>query len=607
MITKLIDNHVIEELSLYLLEKESELGKSLLQAISLSGAGSLSESVDSFVKGIRAISKNTLQEVSRGEWRRASQDVNSLLWEHIDLLEQVITGFFERLKAVGIEQWETPLVLVVETAYEILMHKIREMYRAIESLQRALVEYRTISLTRRGVNPIISKLKLIFQKKYLDPSMLKSLKRCEILLIQQHQQFNSRYQAYVELSSQLQEGLKKFAHYELLKKFNTDFQTDFQRLYKFLKLWGLNRKTHSLPVGETVAAIRSGFTIERVVELFDTYFRALRSTLFDRSKMLKQGALSLFQEEKSKKLILQGLNGYRAELHTLGVVVEMYRDFYLSSHPDPYIRTRWGFPEWIVGTEPHETKELKGLVYKIERLDRLYAELGLSIHRGPASEETEQLPQKFREIQRIIYEMNQPLTSRPAMRSRSEKVLEKVKEMNELGSFNPEVTEYVGKVFSKVLRADWEYHVLFDFSLFHQLFAVHRGLVPDMEDENHLNRRQHFERIINKLTIWVKKREIGRIDIDKELIVMKQYLQEFLVEAQLKLVMEPIDSVRMIMFISEVSAQLLDYRYVFGIFFNFLNQKEQEGKIVRNQCLFVDEYFDSVENCLHEMRSQLLV
>lgn len=362
------------------------------------------------------------------------------------------------------------------------------------------------------------------------------------------------------------------------------------------------QKKQGIPERELIRVMRRGFSIEKAAALFKSYYQFLKMTLFERSKMLKIGSKEMFEGESNKKLILEAVNGYRSEVQALWALVGQFRNFFLESHPDPYVRTRWGFPEWLVGPEPRQTIELQKLVLKLERLDRLYADIGLSIHRGRQQGESFQLSKSYREILKILHEMGQPLTSRSVLKSRSEKVLTIIQEMNELGSFNPEVIDYVGKALSKAMRADWQYHVLFEFTTFHIVYEIHQGLVGSYESRFHLNRMNKFRSIIKKLQEWVKNRDVHKHieEIEMEMSDLQLYLQEFLAQVQRTLsdsALHP-ETFRKATMIN--SAELLEYRYLFGNFFHFLHQNEPEGKTIRNQFLFVDQYFESVENLIQE-------
>jgi hypothetical protein len=612
-----LDQALIDELRNYLLEKESQFGKTLALAVggipqvtapikSLPGSivsGSLLEVTEQFAKNVRSISKNKTLDFAKNACKNASNQINASLWDYVEILEGCITELFQQLKYVSFEEWNPELVGVVDTVNEILIQKIREMYRVIDLLKLSLNEYCEACQRMKGISGFKRFLGKISFNRLIDPSILRALKKCEKELTYEKETFITRYNSFLVIREQVEEALKKFSEYVLLNKLEDNVQANFKRIYKLLKIWKLNVKADALPSREPIRAMRSAFSIEKATEIFKDYYAFLKQTLFERSKMLKMGSKDLYEEEANKKSVLEAVNGYRSEIHTLGATIEQYRDFFLESHPDPYVRSRWGFPEWVVGPEPVQSEDLQHLVFKIEWLDKLYADICRTIHNGPLKGESNQLSKQYREILSILHEMGQPLISRAVMRSRSERILNILQEMNELGSFNPEVIDYSSRIFSKAMRVDWQYHVLFEFSSFHSLYEIHQGLIGKLDSHSHINRMNKFKAIIHKLREWVKNREALQHlhEIEMEMSDIKLYLQEFLAQVQRTVdhsVKGP-ESVRKVTLI--LSSELLEYRYLFGSFFYFLLQNETEGKSIRNQFLFVDQYFEAVENHIHEL------
>ena len=153
------------------------------------------------------------------------------------------------------------------------------------------------------------------------------------------------------------------------------------------------------------------------------------------------------------------------------------------------------------------------------------------------------------------------------------------------------------------MRADWQYNVLFEMPQFHQLYRIHQGVVGEYLDSKHQSRLSTFKGIIDELQGWVKKCDTHRHvhEIEADMNDMRGYLQDFLGYVQRAASKEGLDAYDANKEVSEIARQLLEYRYLFGSFFHMLHQHEPEGKLIRNQFLFVDQYFEAVESQLHEM------
>ncbi|MFQ5730089.1 MAG: hypothetical protein ACE5GN_06990, partial [Waddliaceae bacterium] len=614
-----LDQPLVDQLNGYLQEKESQVSHRILHAIhplpreslppvlpySTSGQVKLADAVEAFSKNVHKITTSKRPIVTSNDWEIATRQINNALWEYVEVLEGCVTELFQQLGQIGFERWHPELIKVVDVIKGMLNIRMEELGWKIQRLESLLWEYRWACEARDGKNILIRKI-LLFWKSLLDRSLQSYLRKsCKFLKVR-YRWFGHRYGEYLRLKRKIEQSLRKFKGYHVFKSLDDGVQEGFKKIYSLLKLWELNLKSKSLPPREPVRALRSTVSVDKATELFKEYCQALKKALFERSRKFKQDSNELYYDASSRRIVREIIKGYCAEIHTLGVTIGKYRDFFLKTHPNPYVRTRWGFAEWVVGPEPSQTKELLHLVYDVERLDTLFEDLSESLEKGPLPSDSSNLARHYREIQRTLHEMGQPLASRSVMRGRAEKVLYQIQQMNELGSFNPEVVDYVGKAFAKALRVDWQYHVLFEISLFYELYAIHQGVLGPIDDRQHVNRMNKFKELIAQLQEWVKNRDTYRHirEIETDMTDMKGFLQDFLASAQRVAKDESYDQAKIQEMITEIAKQLLEYRCVLGKFFHYLHQHEPEGKLIRNQFLFVDQYFESVENKLHEIRNR---
>jgi hypothetical protein len=350
-----------------------------------------------------------------------------------------------------------------------------------------------------------------------------------------------------------------------------------------------------LPDREPVHAIRSLQAPEKTFHFFKEYEKTLREALFSRSRQIKLQPYSLV-DLISKIQHQHALQGQMAELHTLGKTVRKYRDFLLRTDPNPYIRSRLGFGEWIVGPEPPIAKKLIDLIYDIEGLDALFIKLMTSVEEGDITKEA--FVKIKEDIFRILHEMSQPLASYSLMLSKGRLLVQELQKINELGSTHAEVVDFIGDVLSRSLRNDWKFHVLHEISEFKEIFVIHRGIVGPVEDRSHAHRLQKFKRLIHEIRNWVKNNDTHRHlgEIEADVSDLKGYLQDFLASIQ-RLAGNPVrDAAKY----RGLANQLLEYRYLFGQFFHLLRRNKAEERVIRNQFLFVDQYFESAENQLYE-------
>lgn len=605
-----LDSSLISLLHQYLDEKEELLARSILNAIppplinlptppastEATGNLKLADAIEAFVK--RNYPSNSQPLTSPFDWKKAIANINKALWEYVETIEGCIVELFLQLEQTTIEQWHPRLAHVISSIKEILIHKTEDLLWGIKRLEHQLQKCHAVCEPPSRWN--------IFARLYqywtpvLDASLTSNLKKSQEFLKAQNQKFTKRYKGYIQLQEQVDHALEKFTKFRILNSLDTETQVQFKKLYQLLKLWELNKNAKTIPVKELIIALRNALSIDKATMLFKEYYQALKADLFNKSLDFKKKQ-TLLDENPLKNLMQESITSSQTETRTLGTIIGNYRDFLLSADPDPYVRTRLGFSEGIVGPEPAQTKPLLQSGYDAEALNDLFEKLTQSLKKGLQQRVT--IAQVEPEIQHALHEMGQPLATHRLLRARAELVLDKLKQLDELGSFESNSIDFVGNVFAKLLRADWRYHVLHGIPLFHQLYEIHHGLAKPSEDRHHTNRISKFKKLLQKVHEWVKdqKTHIHYHDIELDMNDIKGYLQDFLGYIQRISSDQSLTQEKALELHQEIAQQLLEYRYLFGNFFYQLRQHEAEGQFIRRQCLFVDQYFESIEIKLHEL------
>jgi hypothetical protein len=91
-------------------------------------------------------------------------------------------------------------------------------------------------------------------------------------------------------------------------------------------------------------------------------------------------------------------------------------------------------------------------------------------------------------------------------------------------------------------------------------------------------------------------------EIELDMNDMKTYLQDFLATIQ-RATRDKSQDPFLDETIHKLHHQLLEYRYLFGQFFLSIMSRNSDGMQLRNQFLFVDQYFESVENLLQNLKA----
>lgn len=608
----MLDKPLYDQLDQFLYEKEGLLGECIVHSIHIVEETpqlhpkaifrlKLSEALENFEKRIRQVALSHQKLPSIKDFQITVSLINAGLWQYVETLESCVTELFQQLDQVGLDKWHREMSSAVSSIKIMLMHRMEDVSWAIRRMETLLWKYREICTGDKGVWAYLQSL--LPWSHVLDRNLLINLEKSKKFLGFRHKKFTDRMLDYNKFYERIDQHTLKFQNYYVYNSLDLFDQKNFKSLYELLKLWELNQTAQSLPSQEIIKAMRQIQSEEKFYQIFNDYFHALRDILYHQSRLFKLGP-NLWKDSAGTSLALEAISGYRMEIHTLGSTVLKYRNFLLRTDPNPYIRSRWGFAEWIVGPEPAQSKRLLNLSYEIEALDGLYEKLRNSLDKGPSGWEETQLSHTIHHIDRWLHESSQPLTSQAIMHTNVERIINALADLDELGSFDKKIMDFVGQILSKTLRVDWKYNVAFDIPKFQEVYQIHMGLIGRSEDRQHFNRLNKFKHIIQQIEDWAKKKITQRHvhEIEHDISDIKVHLQDFLAFVQRMASMseshgenKKLDEIR-----KEIARQLLEYRYQFGQFFHQLSQTEPEERSLRNQFLFVYQYFEAVENKLNE-------
>ena len=614
-----LNEETVSHLHSYLDSKESQLAQGIihsfpftpsLEAPSIASPSSgmklrLTDAIDAIGRQVRQINEGQLSCPSESEWNEIVLKINKLLWKDLEILEESVTELFQQLSLVGIEEWRIELSHAVSAIKELLIQRMDDLRWTVKRLNIQLCLFRTTidSHTKTWFRSL-RRLQLWWRPP-VDRSIGIHLDKCQKYLLFNFQQFNDHYKRYVESITRVNHSLEKFSWYKVFSTLEPESQDKYKRLYRLIRLWEISSNSKVISRTELVRALRTLTSPERANALFREYYQALKSVMFEKSRLIKSNP-ELVMQAQSVYQMQDDFLGVRGELHSLASTIEHYRDFLLRTDPNPYVRSRVGFPEWITGQEPNPSKELHKLSYDVETLDSSFEAFRQAIDRKIlVSDVTVQ--QQDSDVQDMLHEMIQPLISKGMMKTYAERLVNLLMQFDELSSTQPDVVEYIGRILGRALRADWKYHVLFDIPDFHLLYETHMGVLGPVEDRSHFNRMQRFKKHIQQIESWIKENSTSRhtSDIDLDMSDIKGYLQDFLAQVQRVSGNDVADRSIAQQVQSDLQHQLLEYRYLFASFFHRLRQERQEERILRRQFLFVDQYFESVENRLYEWHSSL--
>lgn len=605
------DRKIVEQLEQFLQEKENRLAHQILNIIpsiteafvpslpSLEVPIKLSEAVEGFSKKVRLLINNkNARHHSDNSSDQIVKDINAIFWEFTEILEGSTAELFQQLHQIPLNRWNRSISEVIHAIKDILIRYIDDLVWIIRRLEKPLQEYRQKFPLKKGKKWFQW---FSFGDSYLDRHLLKNLQQTEKFLKNQYENFQQRYNEYSKLGEQVEgifEKMKRYSVLALLDSVDRNLYLDVCRLLKIIELNPQPKKEVGL---DSVRALKRLTSIDSVIKIFRIYSKELKDALFNSCLEWKtlNREKETFRDNHDK---LKGkVSDYQEEVRDLMRVMSSYRNFILKNDSNPYVRSRWGFSERVVGPEPVKAKKIVNMIYSAKELDEYFTHFTESLARDLDVYQKNE-SQLHQEIENILHEMGQPLISRSRMRNNAERILNQLWLCDEIGSPQMSTIYYVEEVLSKMMRQDWKYHVLHEFSLFHQIYDLHQGLMDHFDDPAHAFRLERFRLLFDQINEWVEKEDIYSHvhEIDLDMSDMKTYLQDFLAAIQRIGKDKPQDP-----FFDEtlhkLRQQLLEYRYIFGHFFSFIMSKSFEGVQLRHQFLFVDQYFESAENLLNEL------
>lgn len=610
-----LDRSLVEQLTRFLDEKESALAYGLVKTVrsALEGWGaqislpspergfSLSHAIEAVEKRSREASMRGDFPLNPDQWKeQVILPANALFWDYVEILESSVIELFQQLSQIPLERWNESLFHAVGEIKVLLLHHIEDTSWAVKRLDKLFWEYQWSWEAQHGGYLVFLKRVLNCWNTLFDPELSDNLDKSRKFLAFNFKNFSNRYREYFKLKLEAEQSAKKFEHYAIFQTLDSDTREQLKQAYVLLKIWHLNKTTKGLSQDLVNRTLANAIFFPTAHDHLKNYLKKLEDAVIVQSRELKDHPPEVLLTDEEIAVHQETIDGYKAEVHTLWTLISRYRDYLLSTDPDPYVRSRWGFSEWTVAPEPPKAKQLLEFEYATERINRLLVKILDAIKGGV--ENSVKVGQIKGDVYRWLHEMSQPLISKSMMKVNAERVVDTLQDFNELGSFESASVPFVGDVLSKALRADWKYHVLFDISAFEELYHIHTEIVGEIHDRQHLSRMNLFRKLTQQLNNWISARTLNKhsYEIEQDMNDIKEALQEFYTWVQKTIGKEDVAKKQ----IQDISHMLLEYRYLFGKFFHELKENEPDEQSMRHKFLFVDQYFESIDSKIQEVSAR---
>ena len=598
-----LNRSFLERLNTYIEKRESQIALEALSALerAVKKAGEASHSF-SFMGQLRSFQGAQLfkqkveervfkkdGEVSSENINTLTTELNAILWEHVEFLEGAITELSSQVERIDLRTWSHSVMENVKGIKDLLCNALNDMETTINEFNAAL--NRLCDLTHSHTWSI----KKMFHGTALDSELGASIRKSRSALFNEYERFTKVFENFSSMKEEIASSVVKIGTLPIFSTLDSAERELFLELFQLLKCYEKNKKTNVIDEKDLLMSLRRMMSKEKAFTVFRDYYLALYKELFKQSLEIKNNS-PLSAIEEARKHTAEYLRDVQSEVVFLGNTMDHYREFLLSTDPNPYVRARMGFSEWVLGPESAESKQLHKSSYNIETLNRLFVQFIESVEKDPFYSVGKE-KELYEKIEKLLHEMAAPLLSERLMHKGVEELVSYFEEANELGSLDPKIVPQMGVWLGRALRSDSRYHILHRYPEFHEIYAIHLSLASSSDDKLHRIRLNKFKKMIGEIKRWVAEREtaLHSRDIELDINDIRGYLQEFFAHIQ------QVSSSEGGSKSGEAFAlQLLEYRYLFGQFFHELNKDNTEENLIYSRFYFVDQYFDAIDKKLGE-------
>ncbi|HRD55416.1 MAG TPA: hypothetical protein PLC42_03360 [Parachlamydiaceae bacterium] len=514
-------------------------------------------------------------------------------WHYLEILENSEIELFSQIKTLGIEAFQEDIETSVHSIKKTLIEHLDDFYWYLKRLNKQAKDLQSLAVSGSHFS-YLKKMALFFYSP-LDSKIFSNLQKSRKFLLFNYKKFYEASANYKKLLSSARKKRERLKGCAIFNKFFDDTsKVSFEKIYELLKIEEANEKLKLISQDDLNNFVKNAADPRRMFHIFEEYQNALLKEVFEKSRLLKSG--SILDDEKKADSLLHELEEGQKEVHLLASMTSQYRDLLIQTDPDPYVRSRFGFKDWIVGKEPPLAENLRYLSYDAEETDLYFQDLIKALSK-PKENEFKLREVKNRSVS-FLHEMGQPLISESTMKHSALKILELIQELDEFGTTSWEVVDFVGLLFSKLLRYDWKYHLLFNIPEFEKAYAIHIGILnQEHEDRSHLNRMDEFRRLLKEVKDLMRTKGFYKNKDEFTFLLndIKSSLQDFLGFAQNRLQ----GSVNFHIAAANISFQLMEYRYLFGRYFHEMEQSEENLQWVKKEFLFVNQYLEAIEATLN--------
>jgi hypothetical protein len=505
------------------------------------------------------------------------------LWAYVEILEKSVSELFGRLDDVGISDWHQELASVVDHAATILQQEIKSTLDFISRFEDQLWRIRDW-MEAGGLRSVWVRKLMQLGRTLVDRQLFTNLKTSLQTLEVRYLGWKNRFEDYAKYDLRTDETAQELASFELFEMLPSVSQDALQHIQRMLKIWEFDANAKAVLLQDICRALRNKVRFEDAYGVFREYYHLLKSRLFNISRDIKSSGVPLD--------LVAHLTELQHEVDSLDKLIARYREFLLRTDPNPYVRSRWGFPEWVVGPEPENCRKLLKLEYQLETLHSLFGSLVTTLSKSIEADHSSN-KQIAQEIMHVIRTLSQPLMSHHTFVADIDKLMSLAENFNELGNTQAESVPFIAELLLRVLRYDVEHAALFNNAVFHRVYGIHHEVAAvSLLDPMHNQALEVVKPCFTKVLKAARRSHDDKLIMHVDALIeeVSKYLRQLerLIKDQGQDVV-PI-----------VRERVLEISFLLGQFYHNLEKEAIQPGVIRESFAPLDKALEMVERQLHD-------
>lgn len=534
------------------------------------------------------------QEVVRLSHATLSKNLNQAIWNYLELIEGNIVELFEQINRANVNFWNEILLDNLTAITLILQDYLAELDLLIGVLEDLLREKRTIPYIAN--TPFYWLIHFIFKRSsFLDRQIRVNIKNSQAFLNIQFSSLQAKINKTITEKYKIAKEVKSLKKQIGLSQMDKIEREQFLNFYKSLMLWNFVIQNKMISKQDFWKYFDFTYPPKKIIELLLNYDEGLFNSFY---RLCRE-----WREAHDIKII-EKMELLAHERLLLENILHKYRSMLLFLNPNPYISTKLGFSEHVVGMEPTHSLHLKEILFSLADLKKLMQRFNENLIKQTLEDSETKHNRLKQAIELLTHQMGQPLMSRKSMAGLIDKMLTSLEELDELGGSAGDVGELITAALLTLLNYDWSYQILYENERFNELYHIHLQLEKKGESLVQESQLRKIKGRLNELKSLLKQPDPFKIinDAESSLTEINALLQAFFYAT--KIAWEKADEMEKILLEEKIKLDLLEYYALFSHFLGCLSKNEPNGKLFLNSFFTVKQYLDATLQIINSKKAR---